>query len=268
MGGDVHFDQIRILVADDQTFVRNLLRAMLNNIGVHKIDAASHGEEAKRILFERGNSIDCVISDWNMEPGDGLQLLRTIRTAGIAHVRSNLPFIMLTGYSTSPLVTAALNLDVDAFIVKPSSAEKLAAALNRALTKTQATKPATFYAKVAEVPLPQNLKAQIDDPAQWAKWVRKGRPEIYENEVGFIRRDSVELKQAPDHRAPDIRNIRCKTVNRIKPGAVLVEKLCDADGVELLVAGTILSEKILKRLTGMADRTGQKMLLYVGELKD
>ncbi len=259
------FRNLRILLADDHAFIRNLIRGMLLRANVSQIHAAANGEEAMNILRQRGNSIDCVISDWNMPPSGGLEVLRDIRTGTLVDVPANLPFIMLTGHADSKVVTAALHLDVSAYIVKPASSQKLSEAIQKSLAKTFTVKPARIYKMVPGIDLPAPSSAP-DDPLAWASWVKGGQQAVLSEGTQFIKREAVKLGEpVPEEEADRIKNIRLKQADRVKPGSVLVEDFCDDAGVPLINAGTVLSEKILQRVIAMDGGKGAQAKLWVGQ---
>jgi two-component system chemotaxis response regulator CheY len=89
-------------------------------LGFVNIDEATDGAMALSMM--RGASYGLVISDWNMEPMTGLQLLREVRSD--ARLKGT-PFIMVTAESKSENVIAAKEAGVSNYIVKPFNAETL-----------------------------------------------------------------------------------------------------------------------------------------------
>ena len=114
-----------ILVVDDyQTMVR-IIRNLLKQIGFENVDEASNGDEALRKIKEK--SYGLIISDWNMEPMSGFQLLQSVReTRGSADI----PFIMVTAESKTDNVVAARRAGVSHYIVKPFNAATLKAKID------------------------------------------------------------------------------------------------------------------------------------------
>ncbi|HYE53156.1 MAG TPA: response regulator [Azospirillaceae bacterium] len=111
---------IAVLVVDDYATMRRIVRNLLGQIGFQKIEEASDGADALAKL--RGAPFGLVISDWNMEPMTGLQLLKEVR----ADVRlKDTPFIMVTAESKTENVIAAKEAGVNNYIVKPFNAETL-----------------------------------------------------------------------------------------------------------------------------------------------
>lgn len=109
-----------ILVVDDyQTMVR-IIRNLLKQLGFEDVDDASDGTAA--IDKMRGRKYGLIISDWNMEPMTGYELLRQVRADdGLRQT----PFIMVTAESKTENVIAAKKAGVNNYIVKPFNAQTL-----------------------------------------------------------------------------------------------------------------------------------------------
>ncbi len=109
-----------ILVVDDyQTMVR-IIRNLLKQLGFEDVDDAPDGSAALAKLKHRRYGL--VISDWNMEPMTGYELLRQVRADEGLKLT---PFIMVTAESKTENVTAAKNAGVNNYIVKPFNAQTL-----------------------------------------------------------------------------------------------------------------------------------------------
>ena len=109
-----------ILIVDDYKTMLRIIRNLLRQLGFTNIDEATDGSQALQKL--RQANFDLIISDWNMEPMTGLQLLREVRAdAKLKHI----PFIMVTAESKSENVIAAKEAGVSNYIVKPFNAETL-----------------------------------------------------------------------------------------------------------------------------------------------
>lgn len=256
---DLHF-----LVVDDQAFIRNLVQGMLMRLGARRITGAHNGEAAQKVLETQGPRIACIISDWNMQPMNGLQLLQEIRSGAFTDIPANIPFIMLTGFANSAVVTAAANLDVSAYIVKPVSSKRLADAIRISLTKPLTAKPPSFYRRIEVVEPPKSDPAGGTEVKPWASWIKSGRPVFIDEQATFIRREGVQLNEVTESDAPRVRLIRYKRADRIKPGAILVEDFCDANGVVLLNAGVILNERMIAQLRNIKTESGEPPRLWVG----
>jgi len=109
---------MNILVVDDyQTMIR-IIKNLLKQIGFNNADEATDGEMA----FEKINAKNygLIISDWNMEPMTGIDLLKKVRGSG-----NKVPFIMVTAESKTENVLAAREAGVNNYIVKPFNADTL-----------------------------------------------------------------------------------------------------------------------------------------------
>ena len=111
---------MKILVVDDYKTMLRILANLLKQLKFSNIDDAMDGTEALRKL--RAENFGLVISDWNMEPMTGIELLREVR--GDEKLK-HLPFIMITAESKSENVIAAKEAGVSNYIVKPFNAETL-----------------------------------------------------------------------------------------------------------------------------------------------
>ncbi|AMW33834.1 response regulator [Haematospirillum jordaniae] len=114
---------MNILIVDDYKTMLRIIRNLLKQLGFSNIDEASDGSAALSQL-RSGPTYGLVISDWNMEPMTGLQLLREVRADPKLKA---LPFIMVTAESKSENVIAAKEAGVSNYIVKPFNAETLKA---------------------------------------------------------------------------------------------------------------------------------------------
>ena len=109
-----------ILVVDDyQTMVR-IIRNLLKQLGFENVDDASDGSSA--IAKMRDKKYGLVISDWNMEPMTGFELMRQVRNE---EEIAATPFIMVTAESKTENVIAAKKAGVNNYIVKPFNAQTL-----------------------------------------------------------------------------------------------------------------------------------------------
>jgi two-component system chemotaxis response regulator CheY len=117
-GGTMALDLgIPILVVDDyQTMIR-IIRNLLKQLGFEDVDDAADGAAALDKLKERKYGL--VISDWNMEPMTGYELLRHVRAD---NELKETPFIMVTAESKTDNVIAAKKAGVNNYIVKPFNA--------------------------------------------------------------------------------------------------------------------------------------------------
>ncbi|KZD11989.1 response regulator [Oceanibaculum pacificum] len=124
-------DQLTVLVADDNRHMRSLVRAILEAIGIRNIIDARDGEHA--IERMRNNDIHLVITDWNMEPMDGLEFTRYLRQDSNSP-DPFVPIIMLTGHTERLKVEVARDSGIDEFMAKPVTAKSLLARIHSIVT--------------------------------------------------------------------------------------------------------------------------------------
>ena len=112
---------MNILVVDDYKTMVRIIQNLLKQLGFNNLDEAANGQEALQKL-KLHNHYGLVISDWNMEPMTGYELLQSVRAD--ADLKST-PFIMVTAESKTENVIAAKKAGVNNYIVKPFNAETL-----------------------------------------------------------------------------------------------------------------------------------------------
>ena len=109
-----------VLVVDDYNTMIRIIRNLLKQLGFEDVDDASDGSAALAKLREKKYGL--VISDWNMEPMTGYELLKEVRAdPGLTKT----PFIMVTSESKTEYVIAAKKAGVNNYIVKPFNAQTL-----------------------------------------------------------------------------------------------------------------------------------------------
>jgi two-component system chemotaxis response regulator CheY len=111
---------MNILIVDDYKTMLRIIRNLLIQLGFNNIEDATNGDMALTKLKEK--KYDLIISDWNMEPMTGFELLKIIRTDNNL---KEIPFIMITAESKTENVVAAKQAGVNNYIVKPFNAETL-----------------------------------------------------------------------------------------------------------------------------------------------
>jgi two-component system chemotaxis response regulator CheY len=111
---------IPVLVVDDYKTMIRIIRNLLKQLGFEDVDEAADGTEALGKMKERRYGL--VISDWNMEPMTGYELLKQVRSDSSL---AKTPFIMVTAESKTENVIAAKKAGVNNYIVKPFNAQTL-----------------------------------------------------------------------------------------------------------------------------------------------
>jgi len=109
-----------ILIVDDYKTMLRIIRNLLKQLGFDNVEEATDGTAALQKLRE--GDFKLVISDWNMEPMTGIELLREVRSDNALR---KLPFIMVTAESKTENVVIAKEAGVSNYIVKPFNAATL-----------------------------------------------------------------------------------------------------------------------------------------------
>ena len=116
---------MEILIVDDYRTMLRIIRNLLKQIGFDNVDEATDGSMALKKMREK--SYGLVISDWNMEPMSGYELLKEMRADPAL---ASVPFIMITAESKTENIIAAKNAGVSNYIVKPFNAATLKAKID------------------------------------------------------------------------------------------------------------------------------------------
>ena len=119
---------IPVLVVDDYSTMVRIVRNLLKQLGFVDIDDAGDGKAA--LIKLRGRKYGLVISDWNMEPMTGYDLLKEVRADPTL---ARTPFIMVTAESKNDNVIAAKKAGVSNYIVKPFNAQTLKSKIDAVL---------------------------------------------------------------------------------------------------------------------------------------
>jgi two-component system chemotaxis response regulator CheY len=143
-----------VLVVDDYSTMIRIIRNLLKQVGFATIDDASDGAAA--LAKMRATKYGLVISDWNMEPMTGYDLLREVRAD---KALKETPFIMITAESKTENVIAAKKAGVSNYIVKPFNAE-------------------TLRSKIEAVFEDAPITARRDDPAKQATAATAAAPPL------------------------------------------------------------------------------------------
>jgi CheY-like chemotaxis protein len=119
---EYNISDISFLVVDDCKYMRLIVRTMLSRFGVRKVIEASDAIEALEVL--KTNSVDFVIVDQQMEPLDGHEFVRLVRTAGDS-ANPFIPIVMLTAHTKRETVVQARDAGITEFLGKPVCAKDL-----------------------------------------------------------------------------------------------------------------------------------------------
>lgn len=130
-----HIDDVNkavtVLVVDDHSMTRTMVKAILRGVGFSDVLQAENGAEAVRIINEE-KRIGLVICDWNMPVANGLEVLKTVRAE---KQFAKLPFLMLTAEAYRENVEAAVLAGVTDYVIKPFTAETLLEKIGKVLSR-------------------------------------------------------------------------------------------------------------------------------------
>jgi two-component system chemotaxis response regulator CheY len=121
---------MRVLVVDDFSTMRRIIKNILRQLGFNNIVEADDGTTAWDVLNR--DKIDFVISDWNMPKMAGIDLLRKVRAS---EEFGKLPFLMVTAEAQQENIIEAVQAKVSNYIVKPFTAETLGAKIDKIFEK-------------------------------------------------------------------------------------------------------------------------------------
>jgi len=119
---DVVDMNMRILVVDDSSTMRRIIKTALKDIGLRNVVTADDGDVAWETLQGEGDGVDLILSDHKMPKMSGEEFLRLVRES---EKYKCMPFIMITAEGFRENVMAAVKLGVSNYIVKPFSAKQL-----------------------------------------------------------------------------------------------------------------------------------------------
>jgi two-component system chemotaxis response regulator CheY len=111
---------IKILIVDDFSTMRKIIRNILTQLGFKNILEADDGTTALEIL--KKEKVDLIISDWNMPKMSGLELLKAVRSD---ENLKDIPFVMVSAEAQKENILEAIKYKVNQYIVKPFTPETL-----------------------------------------------------------------------------------------------------------------------------------------------
>ena len=244
--------QMRILVVDDQPFIRQIVRDALLSVGVGEVVDASSGAEAiekiREVATARSSKggpapaemeIACIITDFNMKPLNRIHVLKSIRTGGSGAPR-NTPVVILTRHSDDRLVAAGRALDANGYVVKPVSRDELLSRVIKATNRPIDLKPADEYGGV-EVPEPLAANSAMPEP-------------VHDEELTSVVQD---VPAASDQEAALV------PIDDIDVGFKLAADVRDPDGVVVMRKGKHIDPILLRKITNLRHIDGIATALWI-----
>ena len=117
---------MKILVVDDFSTMRRIIKNLLKDLGFTNIQEADDGNTALPMLQQ--GDFDFVVTDWNMPGMQGIDLLRAIRADDKL---KHLPVLMVTAEAKKEQIVAAAQAGVNGYVVKPFTAGTLKEKLDK-----------------------------------------------------------------------------------------------------------------------------------------
>ena len=140
----IPYAKLNVLIAEDHKFTRYLLREVLYNLGCQRsaIHEVEDGSAGFKIMAEK--QVDLVISDWQMQPMDGLEFTRKLRDPECSK-NPFVPIILCTAHSDRDLIQLALDAGVTEIMTKPISAKVLESRIREVFERPRPFVQATEY---------------------------------------------------------------------------------------------------------------------------
>lgn len=250
------YSALRFLVVEDEQFMMNTINRMLRMCGASQIATAHDGAAALRAL-EKDPNVHCVISDCNMKPINGLQLLQRIRAGVHTYIPANVPFLMLTGHGDTGVVQTARQLDVSGCVVKPVPMETFVRGVTRALDQPVKLKGPRSYLAVT-LPKVHSIYQGGDD----GSGASLGPKEIHGETIDASRWDGVankgDLEITPQDR-------RLSRIHDLVEGDVLAQDVAAESGAVLLRRGCCLNQTIIDSLRIVAAKAQLQDMIWIGK---
>ncbi len=123
---------MKILVVDDFSTMRRIVKNLLNELGFTNIAEADDGKTALPILEKGG--VDFLVTDWNMPGMPGIDLLKAVRANPAL---SSLPVLMVTAEAKREQIMEAVQAGVNGYVVKPFTADTLREKVNKVFERLE-----------------------------------------------------------------------------------------------------------------------------------
>jgi len=243
------FDRLSFLIVDDAEIDLLIMSNLVKGLGDVTVYTADHGLGAVEKLISNGIQIDCILSDFEMPIMHGLHLLKAVRM-GYRGIRCDLPFVMVTSYNEVSLVSVAIVLDVDAFILKPTNKEILRTRLTEVfLNRNSPERLAYLPADYANLDIDKEIR-DLGMPKSRVNLKSPHSQSIFYQESSGLSDSSVlnrEINPVLEEKANIPIQMECH-FEEIPPNAVLLEDLKTVSGRLLYPKDMLLTAKILSQI--------------------
>ena len=264
MAGANTYSKRRFLLVDDEPFMANLIERALRQLKPGEVVKVPNGEAALNFFKKDQPRIDCIISDFNMKPVNGLQLLQAVRCGANPHIPREQLFVMLTGHGEQEVVTTSIALDVNGYLVKPVSPQKLFQTLDQVFERTVALKDVAHY-RAIEVGAEET---HDDHAARTPAWVILTPVDLARSQSTLKEKvERLRTEAAPRAAADGVRikNRHQCELAQLSEGMLLAEDIAAEAGVTLLRKGTRLTGRTIERLREIAEETKARSFVWVGD---
>jgi len=126
---------MQILVVDDFSTMRRIVKNVLRELGFSNLKEAEDGAPALQML--KTTKIDFVVTDWNMPGMTGLELLKAIRAD---EKLKTIPVLMVTAEAKREQIIEAAQAGVNGYVVKPFTAQTLKVKMEKVFERINASK--------------------------------------------------------------------------------------------------------------------------------
>jgi two-component system chemotaxis response regulator CheY len=125
------FAHVHVLIIEDSSFVRTLVKKILLDMGVREIQEAEDGSTGLKLCEQKPP--DVILCDLSMEPMDGFEFVRLLREHE-KHSLRNIPVVVLTTHAEADFVQQAMRCGIEAYLLKPASPGVVKERLTRVLS--------------------------------------------------------------------------------------------------------------------------------------
>lgn len=237
--------ELHVLIVNHRAFLRRVQSDMLSQSGIVHIETRTGGIAA---VEAPAHDVGLVLCGYDMPQGDGLWLLKKIRLGETAYA-ADVPFIFVTDAAERWLISSAMNLDVDGYVLLPASRQKMDEVLQLALRRARPHRQRDEYVNTSIIP--------PDSPDYAHEWLDEERLA----ESGRAKASATSKAEAPAPEAATCFGLlrdgaELLPLRDLKPDMVLGADLISEKGAVLLPAGAVLTESSVRRLRSVADAFG------------
>ncbi len=133
---DIDFTKLRILIVDDEPFMRKLIIRVLYELEIERVAEAGDGAEALEKVKDAMNALDLIICDLEMPNMDGFEFVKRLREM-TGFPNADIPVLIVTGHSEPESVKSAVEAGIHGYLVKPVSKQSLEKRIVAALTSPE-----------------------------------------------------------------------------------------------------------------------------------